>query len=134
MRPSYIVGFVFGIMTILVNIFLVLPVKNNLLGFILLSGLLFFNSLFSVLFTKKSNGYNLTWIEGIKSSVQSGIVQGLFYFASILLIRNYISPESFPDLNSLKQYLLIFNIYIILFSIFSAIFGLITSSLFHNQK
>jgi len=134
MRPSYIVGFVFGIMTILVNIFLVLPVKNNLLGFILLSGLLFFNSLFSVLFTKKSNGYNLSWIEGIKSSVQSGIVQGLFYFISILLIRNYISPESFPDLNSLKQYLLIFNIYIILFSIFSAIFGLITSSLFHNQK
>ena len=134
MKPSFICGILFGICTIIVNVYLVLPTKNNLLGMILISGLLFFNSLYTVLFTKKRNNYNLSMTEGIKASVQSGIIQSLFYFLSIELIRKYISPEFFPGLDSFRQYSFNLSIYIIGFSIFSIIFGLITSSLLHNKK
>jgi hypothetical protein len=134
MKPSIACGIIFGFLTIIINIFLILPIKDKSAAMILISGLLFFNTLFSVLFTKKSNGYILTWIEGMKSAIQSGIIMGLFYFGSIVLIQKYISPGYFPELESLKQFFLIFNINIILFSIFSIIFGLITSSLFHNKK
>ena len=111
-----------------------MPIQQKTAGLILVSGLLFFNVLFSVLFTKKSQAYQLLWTEGIKAAIQSGIVQSIFYFFSIVLIQKKISPGYFPGLESWKQFLLIFNINIILFSIFSAIFGLIASTLFHNQK
>lgn len=134
MKPSIISGIIFGIFTIIINVFLVLPIKEKSPAIILISGLLFFNTLFSVLFTKRANAYQLKWIDGMKSAIQSGIIMGLFYFFSIVLIQKFIQPGYFPELESLKQFFLIFNINIILFSIFSAIFGLITSTLLHNQK
>lgn len=134
MNPSFICGIVFGIFTIIVNIYLVMPTKNNMLGFILITGLLFFNSMFTVLFTKKANNYSISMVEGIKASIQSGIIQALFYFLSIVLIRKYINPEFFPGLDTFRQYSFNLSIYIIGFSIFSIIFGLITSSLLHNKK
>lgn len=134
MKPSIISGIIFGILTIIINVFLVLPIKEKSPAIILISGLLFFNTLFSVLFTKRANAYQLKWIDGMKSAIQSGIIMGLFYFFSIVLIQKFIQPGYFPELESLKQFFLIFNINIILFSIFSAIFGLITSTLLHNQK
>jgi hypothetical protein len=133
MKPSFICGIIFGILTILINVYLILPTRNNTLGLILISGLLFFNILFTTLFTKKANGYNLAMTDGIKAAVQTGIIQSLFYFLSIYLIRNYICPDFFPGLDTFRQYSFNLSIYIIGFSIFSIIFGLITSSLFHNK-
>ena len=134
MKPSHAVGVVFGLLTIGINAFLILPLPEKTPGFILISGLLFFNTLFSVLMTKRSNGYILSWADGFKAAIQSGLIQGIFYYVSVLLIQFFLRPGFFPELNSWKQYLLYFNIYIIAFSLFSAIFGLITSSLFHNRK
>lgn len=134
MKPAIKVGLFFAVLTIAINSLLVLPLPEKSPGFILISGLLFFNSMFSVLMTKRSNNYSLSWIEGFKASVQSGIVQGIGYYTSILLIQGYIRPGFFPELASWKQYLLYFNIYIIAFSVFSAIFGVITSGLFYNKK
>ena len=134
MKPSLLIGIIFGFLTIAINIILVQPLPEKSLGFILISGLLFFNTMFSVLFTKRANGYTLTWSEGIKAAIQSGMMQGIFYYISVLLIQLVIKPGFIPELNNWKQYLLYFNIYIIAFSVFSAIFGFITSSLFHNKK
>jgi hypothetical protein len=134
MKPSLVVGLVFGLVTLGINALLVLPLPEKTPGFILISGLLFFNTMFSVLFTKRANGYVLAWAEGFKAAIQSGILQGIFYYISVLMIQFFIRPGFFPELNSWKHYLLYFNIYIIAFSIFSAIFGFITSSLFHNKK
>lgn len=134
MKPSVIVGLVFGILAMLINIFVVLPIRDRAPGFILISGLLFFNTLFSVLMTKRAQAYQLTWAEGMKSAIQSGMIQGIFYYLSILLIQKKISPGYFPELDTWKQYFLIFNMNIILFSIFSAIFGFISSALFQNRK
>lgn len=134
MKPSLLSGLFFGVLTILINVVVVQSVKEKSAAFILVSGLLFFNTMFAVLFTKRKQGYQLTWAEGMKAAIQGGMVQGIFYFLSIVLIQKKISPGYFPELDSWKQFLLIFNINIILFSIFSAIFGLITSTLFHNKK
>lgn len=111
-----------------------MPLPEKTPGIILISGLLFFNSMFSVLFTKRAQGYQLTWAEGFKASIQSGMMQGIFYYISVLLIQLYIKPGFFPEIDSWKHYLLYFNIYIIVFSVLSAIFGVITSGLFHNKK
>lgn len=111
-----------------------MPISDKVPGFILISGLLFFNSMFSVLFTKRKMNYNLSWIEGFKASIQSGMIQGLCYYFSIIVIQLYIRPGFFPELNDWRQFLLYFNIYIIAFSLFSAIFGVITSGLFYNKK
>lgn len=134
MKPSIIVGIVFGLINLLTNLFVVLPTKEKNIGIILGSGLLFFNSLFSILFTKKRNGYELTLAEGMKASIQSGIVHGLFYFLSILIIQNYMVKGFFPELSSMKQYFFILNINIIIFSLFSTIFGFITSGLLQTKK
>lgn len=134
MKPSLIVGIVFGLLTVGINIALVMPLPEKTPGVILISGLLFFNSMFAVLFTKRANGYILSWSEGFKASIQAGMMQGIFYYISVLLIQLYIKPGFFPELNNWKHYLLYFNIYIIAFSVFSAIFGVITSGLFHNKK
>ena len=134
MKPSLTVGIILGLITIGINIALITPLPAKTPGFILISGLLFFNSMFSVLFTKRANGYSLSWSEGFKASIQSGMMQGICYYISVLLIQLYIKPGFFPELNSWKYYLLYFNIYIIAFSVFSAIFGVVTSGLFHNKK
>lgn len=134
MKPSIFVGIIFGLINLSTNIFVILPTKEKNIGLILGSGLLFFNSLFSVLFTKKSNGYQLTLAEGLKSSIQSGIIHGLFYFVSIVVIQNFILKGFFPELVTFKQYFFILNINIIIFSIFSTIFGFITSALLYTKK
>ena len=135
MRPSIVCGIVFGLLAILVSEWVILPMKDksNAIVIILISGLLFFNNLFACLFTKKSNGYQLKWVEGLKAAVQSGIVMGVVY-TSFILIQKYIRFSQTAESESVMQYLMYFNIYIILFSIFSAIFGLITSTLLFNQK
>lgn len=134
MKSSFLVGFFFGLLNLLTNLYVLAPSKNKTLGIIIGSGLLFFNSVFSVLFTKKEMGYSLTWSAGMKASIQSGIIHSLLYFSSILLIQYLISPGYFPGLNSWKQYLLILNINIILFSVLSLIFGFISSTLFCTHK
>ena len=134
MKPSILSGLFFGAINLVTNVFVVLPLKAQMVGVILGSGLLFFNSLFAVLFTKKQNQYQLTWNQGMKASVQAGIIQSLFYFLSIVLIQRVFSPGFFPELVSFGQYLPILSINIILFSVFSFIFGFITSSLLHNQR
>lgn len=128
MNPAVLISLIFGIITLLNNFFLATQVENKSVGFILVSGLLFFNIYFSILFTKKAHQYTLTFSQGFKAAVQSGIIQSVFYFSSIVLIQKYISPNYFPDLYSLKQYILILNINIILFSILSAIFGAVLTS------
>ena len=128
MNPVLLISLVFGVITLLNNFFLATQVENKSIGFILVSGLLFFNIYFSILFTKKAHQYTLSFSQGFKAAVQSGIVQAIFYFSSIVLIQKYISPNYFPDLYSLKQYILILNINIILFSILSAIFGAVLTS------
>lgn len=134
MKPSLICGIFFGMLTLLINIFLIVPYPNKMSGLILISGLLFFNSLFSVLFTKKSNGYQLAVTEGMKAAIQSGIIMSLFYCLSIYLVQNHIKPGYFPDLVSMHQYFINFNFYIIGFSILSVIFGVITSGLFQTKN
>jgi hypothetical protein len=134
MKPSIICGILFGGINMLTNIYLVLPTKNKTLGLMLGSGILFFNVLFSVLFTKKANGYILKWADGMKAAIQGGILQGVLYFISLVIIQNYVSPGFFPELSSVKQYFLILNINIIVFSIFSTIFGSIMSSLLHTKN
>lgn len=133
MRASFLVGLLFGGINLVTNIAILLPIKDRTIGVILASGLLFFCCLFSVLFTKKQNGYQLSWSQGMKAAIQSGIIQGILYFISLVLIQNYISPNFFPELHSIKQYLLILNINIIAFSLFSTIFGFIASGLFHTK-
>ena len=128
MNPVLLTSLIFGIITLINNFFLATQVENKSIGFILVSGLLFFNIYFSILFTKKANHYTLSFSQGFKAAVQSGIIQSIFYFSSIVLIQKYISPNYFPDLYSLKQYILILNINIILFSILSAIFGAVLTS------
>jgi hypothetical protein len=128
MNAVVLISLIFGIITLLNNFFLATQVENKSIGFILVSGLLFFNIYFSILFTKKAHQYTLTFSQGFKAAVQSGIIQSIFYFSSIVLIQKYISPNYFPDLYSLKQYILILNINIILFSILSAIFGAVLTS------
>lgn len=128
MNPVVLISLIFGIITLINNFFLATQVENKSIGFILVSGLLFFNIYFSILFTKKALQYTLTFSQGFKAAVQSGIIQSVFYFSSIVLIQKYISPNYFPDLYSLKQYILILNINIILFSILSAIFGAVLTS------
>ena len=134
MKPSILAGLFFGLTTVALNVFIVLPIKDKAPTIILISGLLFFNTMFSVLLTKRKNGYQLKWSEGMKASIQSGMIQALFYFASIVLIQKKIMPGYFPELDSLKEFFLVFNMNIILFSIFSAIFGFISSTLFYNKK
>lgn len=128
MNPVLLISIIFGIITLINNFFLANQIEEKSIGIILVSGLLFFNIYFSILFTKKANQYTLTFSQGFKAAVQSGIIQSLFYFGSIVLIQKYISPNYFPDLYSLKQYILILNINIILFSILSAIFGAVLTS------
>jgi hypothetical protein len=128
MNPVVLISLIFGIITLLNNFFLATQVENKSIGFILVSGLLFFNIYFSILFTKKAHQYTLSFSQGFKAAIQSGIIQSVFYFSSIVLIQKYISPNYFPDLYSLKQYILILNINIILFSILSAIFGAVLTS------
>lgn len=128
MNPVLLISIIFGIITLMNNFFLANQIEEKSIGMILVSGLLFFNIYFSILFTKKANQYTLTFSQGFKAAVQSGIIQSLFYFGSIVLIQKYISPNYFPDLYSLKQYILILNINIILFSILSAIFGAVLTS------
>ena len=128
MNPVLLISIVFGIISLLNNYFLATQIKDKSVGIILVSGLLFFNIYFSILFTKKINHYTLSFSQGFKAAVQSGIIQSIFYFSSIVLIQKYISPNYFPELYSLKQYILILNINIILFSILSAIFGAVLTS------
>lgn len=133
MKPSILVGIFFGILTIIINLTIVATYKDKSNAMMLVFGLLFFNIYFSILFTKKSLGYSLFFIQGFKASIQSGITQSIFYFCSIVLLQKYISPGFFPDLNSISQYFSILNVNIILFSILSAIFGAILSKMLSTK-
>lgn len=133
MKPSIIVGIVFGLITIVVNLTIVATFKDKSNAMFLVSGLLFFNIYFAILFTKKKLGYSLLFIQGFKASVQAGITQSLFYFLSIIILQKYIQPGFFPDLNTIPQYFSILNTNIILFSLISAIFGAILSQMLSNK-
>ncbi len=128
MNPVVLISLIFGLISLFNNFFLATQVKEKEIGIILVLGLLFFNIYFSILFTKKAHQYTLTFSQGFKAAVQSGMIQSVFYFSSKVLIQKYISPNYFPKLYSLKDYLLELNIAIIYFSILSAIFGAVLTS------
>jgi hypothetical protein len=132
-KTSIIVGFFFGCFGLINNIILATKIEDKSIGFILTSGILFFNIYFTLLFTKKQQNYSLLFPEGFKSAIQAGMIQGLFYFFSIVVIQKYILPGFFPDLQGWKSFMLIFNINLILFSILSAIFGAILTVLLMNN-
>lgn len=134
MRPSLWIGICFGLVNFLANISILPKIKNSMVGLMLASGLLFFNTMFSVLFTKKAQKYILQWNEGMKASVQAGIMQSLFYFGSLIVIQEWIAPGYFPGEVGFGFYAQNLAYFIIGFSVFSFIFGFISSGLFHTQK
>ncbi len=129
MKPSVASGIFFGLFAMLNNLLLAPKIQNKFAIVIIMSGLMFFCSYFSILFTKRQLNYQLTFLNGLRASIQSGILMGICYCISIVLLQKVLLPNYIPNLDSLGQYFFHFNIYIILFSIISLIFGALLSSL-----
>jgi len=134
MKISVKIGFIFGILTGLMNVFIAVMNSGKIEGIWHVIGIIFFNSYFAILFTKKNMGYQISFQEGFKAAVQAGIIQGMLYFISLVAIQRFIKPDFIPDFQSFFDYLLTFNSNIILFSIVSAILGAILSALLSSHK